>query len=330
MFAEFCRKNTSNFASCVKQRLKFPICYNSIKFGAPLNFIRIIKHLLQSLKISRPGLWFPTIWIYLVPFQIASDFWEKPFFWIGLFFVSFPLNFLVYGLNDFTDGKADSLNPRKGNFLFGAKYSKKKLTNVPWHICLVIIPFLAFFAYVGGSELFILLLFMVVINIIYNYKPFRLKERPPFEILIQAGYVFTALFSITLNDLEMLPWQTFLYLTLFAFQAHIAGEIMDIEPDILAKKKTTAVIIGRKKAKLLMLSILLFEVYILKFWFDDLVMAGFLAAFSLWLILDIFIFFKNRPYTLKQMKLFGIFINISAILSMIWVLYSGNLLHPNF
>ncbi len=266
----------------------------------------------------------------MVPFQLASNFWEKPLFWVGLFFVTFPLNFLVYGLNDFTDGKADSLNPRKGNYLFGAKLSKEELKNVPWQICFVMVPFLAYFSYIGGGELFILLLFMIVINIIYNYKPFRLKERPPFEILIQIGYVFTALFSILLNDLEMLPWQTLLYLSLFAFQAHIAGEIMDVEPDKLAGKKTTAVLIGRKKAKFLMLFLLLFEAYILKFWFNDWVLSGFLAAFSLWLILDIFIFFKDKPYNLKQMKLFGIAINISAILSMIWVLYSGNLLHPNF
>ena len=79
-----------------------------------------------------------------------------------------------------------------------------------------------------------------------------------------------------------------------------------------------------------MLFLLFFEVYILKFWFDDWVLSGFLAAFSLWLILDIFVFFKDKPYTLRQMKIFGIAINVSAILSMIWVLYSGNLLHPNF
>lgn len=290
----------------------------------------IRQNLLKSLKISRPGLWFPTIWIYLVPFDLTSNFWEQPLFWVGLFFVTFPLNFMVYGLNDFADGKADSLNPRKGNYLFGARLSKKELTKVPRHIFVVMVPFLAYFSYVGGSELFILLLFMIVINIIYNYKPFRLKERPPFDILIQVGYVFTALFSIHLNDLEMIPWQTFLYLTFFAFQAHIAGEIMDIEPDKLAGKKTTATIIGRKKAKFLMLFLLLFEAYILKFWFDDWLLSGFLVAFSFWLILDIFVFFKDKPYTLKQMKLFGIAMNITAILSMAWVLYSGNLLHPNF
>ncbi len=236
----------------------------------------------------------------------------------------------MYGLNDFTDGKADSINPRKGNYLFGARLSKNELANVPWHIFFVMVPFLAFFSYVGGVELFVLLLFMIIVNIVYNYKPFRLKERPPFEIFIQVGYVFTALFSIHLNHLEILPWQTFLYLTLFAFQAHIAGEIMDIEPDKLVGKKTTAVLIGRRNTKFLMLFLLLVEAYILLFWFDDWVLSSFLAVFACWLVLDVFIFFKDKPYTLKQMKLFGIAINISAILSMFWVLYSGNLLHPNF
>ena len=97
--------------------------------------------------------------------------------------------------------------------------------------------------------MFLLLLFMILINISYNFRPFRFKERPPFEIFIQVGYVFTAFFSIVLNDLEMLPWQTIVYLSLFAFQAHIAGEIMDIEPDLAAQKRTTATLIGRRKTK---------------------------------------------------------------------------------
>lgn len=115
----------------------------------------------------------------------------------------------------------------------------------------------------------------------------------------------------------MIPWQTILYLSLFAFQAHIAGEIMDIEPDIKAGKRTTATLIGRKNTKFVMLFLLLFEVYVLSFWFQDYVLAGFLAVFSIWLLLDVFIFFKEKPYSVSQMKLFGIAMNISALLSMI-------------
>jgi len=281
---------------------------------------------LQDLKISRPGLWFPTIWIYIVPFSLSTQFWTNYIFWIGLFFVMFPLNYLVYGLNDYNDVAADKINDRKGNFLFGAKATTQQLANVPLKITLVLTPFLILFTVLSGVKMLFLLLFMILINIIYNFKPFRIKERPPFEICIQIGYVFTAYFSILLNDLPMLPWQTFLYLTLFAFQAHIAGEIMDIDPDKKAGKKTTAVVIGRKNTKLLMLLLLLIESFLLIYWFNDYVLSGFLLLFSIWLIADIFIFFKHKPYSLFQMKLFGYAMNIIALLSMIWVLYSGNLI----
>jgi len=286
--------------------------------------------MLQGLKISRPGLWFPTIWIYLISFSFSDNFWKSPILWLGLIFVTFPLNYLVYGLNDYNDIEADAVNSRKGNYLFGAKASKATLQHIPKRIALVLLPFIVGFSYVSGYEMFLLLLFMVVINIIYNFRPFRVKERPPFEICIQVGYVVTAYFSVLLNDMSMLPWQTLLYLTLFAFQAHIAGEIMDIEPDRIAGKRTTATLIGRKNTKLVMLLLLLVECYVLSVWFQDYVLAGFLGVFSLWLLLDILIFFKDKPYSLSQMKLFGYAMNISAILSMIWVLYSGKLLVPIF
>ena len=286
--------------------------------------------LLQDLKISRPGLWFPTLWIYLVPFGNAPEFWKQSLFWIGLLFVTFPLNYLVYGLNDYKDVAADAVNERKGNFLFGAKFNAAQLQKIPLKITIVVVPFIVYFSIIAGWKMLLLLLFMIAINILYNFKPFRFKERPPLEIFIQVGYVFVAFFSVVLNDLTAIPWQTVVYLSFFAFQAHIAGEIMDIEPDILSKKKTTATLIGRKNSKLVMLMLLLVEVYVLVFWFQDFVLSGFLGIFSIWLVFDIFFFFKNQPYSLFQMKLFGIVMNLSALLSMIWVLYSGKLLHPTF
>lgn len=236
---------------------------------------------------------------------------------------------MVYGL-DYNDFNSDTVNKRKGNFLFGAKASKEHLATVPLKIALTNLPFFIYFSISAGVNMLLLLLLMVAVNIIYNFKPFRIKERPPFEICIQIGYVLTAIFSIFLNDLNMIPWQTILYLSLFAFQAHVAGEIMDIEPDSIANKKTTATLIGRKNTKYVMLILLLLEVYILAVWFQDYILAGFLAVFSIWLLLDIFIYFKEKPYSVKQMNFFGYAMNIAALGSMLWVLYSGNLLHPLF
>jgi len=281
---------------------------------------------LLDLKISRPGLWFPTIWIYLVPFGNQSEYWLNMNFWLGLFFVTFPLNYLVYGLNDYNDIDADAVNDRKGNFLFGAKASKSQLSGVLTKITILTSVFVIVFTFISGIKMFLLLLFMIVVNILYNFKPFRIKERPPFEILIQVGYVVTVFFSTELNNLDTLPWKTLVYLSLFAFQAHIAGEIMDIEPDIASVKRTTATLIGRKNSKLLMLLILVCESVLVWYWFQDIVLASFLGLFSAFMVLDIFVIFKGRAYTLSEMKLFGYLINLSALASMLWVLYSGNLL----
>lgn len=281
---------------------------------------------LLDIKISRPGLWFPTIWIYLVPFGNQDVFWKSWVFWLGLIFVTFPLNYLVYGLNDYNDDKADAVNTRKGNFLFGARAPRAFLDGLPKKIAMMMLPFFILFSYLAGFKMLLLLMFMVVVNILYNFRPFRIKERPPFEIVIQMGYVTTAFFATELNNLDILPWQTLVYLTLFAFQAHIAGEIMDIEPDLESGKRTTATLLGRKRSKLVMLALLLLESFLVWHWFRDMVLALFLLVFALWLVFDVLIFFKDRAYTLSQMKLFGYAINLSAILTMIWVLYTGKLL----
>lgn len=88
--------------------------------------------------------------------------------------------------------------------------------------------------------------------------------------------------------------------------------------------------LGKAKTKGVMLVLLLLEVYLLYFWFQDAVLAGFLAVFSGWLVLDLFFIFKGKPYTLWQMKLFGWAMNGVAFASMLWVLYSGKLMHPVF
>jgi 4-hydroxybenzoate polyprenyltransferase len=65
------------------------------------------------LQVSRPGLWSTTALFYLMPLGHA-DFLHSGRVWLGLIFVLFPLSFLLYGVNDIADAKADRLNPRKG------------------------------------------------------------------------------------------------------------------------------------------------------------------------------------------------------------------------
>ena len=87
-----------------------------------------MRRLLFYLKASRPGLWFPTIWLYLLP---TSGMDVGIVFWVGLLYVSFPLNFLVYGWNDIVDEDIDRYNPRKDTYLFGAKGGRDELRSLP-------------------------------------------------------------------------------------------------------------------------------------------------------------------------------------------------------
>ncbi|HEY6387401.1 MAG TPA: hypothetical protein VIX91_17140, partial [Candidatus Acidoferrum sp.] len=76
------------------------------------------SELVFLLQVSRPGLWSTTALFYLMPLGHA-DLLHSRTLWLGLFFVLFPLGFLLYGVNDIADAEADRLNPRKGTFLFG-------------------------------------------------------------------------------------------------------------------------------------------------------------------------------------------------------------------
>ena len=282
--------------------------------------------LLFYLKVSRPGLWFATIWLYLLPTGGMEDIWQNEVFWLGFFYVCFPLNFLVYGWNDIADQTIDQNNPRKGNFLFGAKGSKEQLEKLWLPIALTQLLLYPIFVYIAGIKMLVLLLGLVLINALYNWPKYGLRTNPPWELFCQFGYLLIAPFSMWLNETPTLPSVTIFYLALFAVQSHLMGEVMDIIPDKAAGRQTTATKIGIKKTKLLIIGIVVIEVYLLFFVFKDFVFGGMLALGLAWLILDLFVLFKTKQYTLTQMKLFGLGSNGIAFLSMAYVWYSGALL----
>jgi 4-hydroxybenzoate polyprenyltransferase and related prenyltransferases len=286
----------------------------------------LFNKLIFYLKVSRPGLWFATIWLYLLPTSQLTDIWTSVPFWIGFFFVSFPLNFLVYGWNDMVDREIDQVNPRKDSFLFGARGTESELSELKWAIAIIhgiCLPVLLFYT---NWKMLILFSGILIINGLYNLPKNGLRSRPPLELLCQVGYLLVAPFSILINDLSGLPWVTYFYLLLFAWQSHLIGEVMDIVPDRAAGRKTTATVIGIIKTKWLIISIVVIEVSLLFFVFKDFIFGGLLALGLIWLLLDLLFIYKKKQYTLFQMKLFGIMSNFVAVASMAYVWWSGCLL----
>lgn len=282
-------------------------------------FFSELRFILQA---SRPGLWITSIWFYMLPLGGRNVFHFLPF-WFGMIYVTLPMGLLLYGWNDYVDFDVDRVNPRKGSFLFGARGSMEQLRRLPWVIVLAQAPFLAGFWALRGSRMIVCFAGMAMAAAIYNWPHYGFKSRAPLEILNQAGYLFVFVLSSWVNGVRQLRWPAMLFGALFAMHSHVFGEIMDIEPDSSVGRNTTAVIIGRVKAKLLIAVFLAIETVLVFMFFRDPVLTGFLLASAIWFALDATIFWRNRPYTPGQMRFAMLAWNAVALASMPWVWWKG-------
>jgi 4-hydroxybenzoate polyprenyltransferase len=284
------------------------------------------SELVFLLQVSRPGLWSTTALFYLMPLGRA-DFLHSPTMWLGLFYVLFPLGFLLYGVNDIVDAEADRLNPRKGTFLFGSLGKAEQLAALRWKIAAVQIPFLILFFFLVGPRILFWFAALLLAVGLYNARRFGWKSHPPFDVLIQASYLLVFVLSSWLNGVPQLPWQTFLFGALFAMHSHIFGEVMDMEPDRRSGRRTTATLIGAVPSKLLIMAFLCVETAMVYVFFGDWVITGFLGLGAAWFLLDALFVWKNRPYIPTEMRLLMWGWNVAAVAGMIWNWSRGSLLH---
>jgi 4-hydroxybenzoate polyprenyltransferase len=230
-------------------------------------------------------------------------------------------------VNDLADAEADQLNPRKGTYMFGSRGGREQLGALKWQIVVAQLPFLAaFFLLVGPRILGWYGMLLLAVGI-YNAPRFGWKGNPPFDVLIQASYLLVFVLSSWLNNAPQLPWQTFLFGALFAMHSHVFGEVMDIEPDHLSGRKTTATVIGRVTAKFLIVALLAVETLLVRLYFHDWIVAGFLALGAVWFAVDATLLWKERKYRPKEMRLFLWGWNIAALLGIFWNWAQGTLTH---
>ena len=283
----------------------------------------MINTIAYYLKVSRPGLWFATLWLYLLPTGQIEDIWYSWKFYAGLIYVSFPLNFLLYGWNDIVDFDTDQLNKRKNTFWFGVKGSKTQLSKLWLPMLVSQILFFVPLVFLVSPMVILPYLGFLVINYLYNLPKNGLRSRPPLELLAQIGYLLIVPLSIIINDTEQIPLFTYIYLFLFAIQSHLMGEVMDIVPDKKSGRRTTATLLGMYNTKLIIMALVLIEVLMIVIYFKDYVIAGILALGLLWLIIDLCFVFRTKEYNLKQMKLFAILSNLTAIVRMKYIWQSA-------
>jgi len=277
-----------------------------------------------SIKASRPGLWATAAWFYMLPLGRRHVF-NSAGFWLGLIYVTLPLGLIIYGWNDIADADIDRLNPRKGTFLFGARGSREQLARLPLIIALVQVIFAAVFFYLTGPKILIWFAALVVFTTVYNLPRYGLKSHPPFDILNQAGYLLVFVLSSWLNHVPQLSRPAMLFGALFAMHSHVFGEIMDIEPDRLSGRRTTATVIGMLPSKFLISGMLVVEALVIFQYFGDAWISGGLTFGAVWFILDALVLWRLDPYTLSQMRVFMLGWNAIALGSMGWVWSTASL-----
>jgi len=284
------------------------------------------SELIFLLQASRPGLWLTAIAFYMLPLAQRNVF-HSVAFWLGALYVALPMGLLLYGWNDIVDYEADRLNPRKGTFLFGARGTPEQLRRLPLRIALVQLPFVVACSVLGGAKLLLCFAGMTAAAALYNWPRYGFKTRPPLEILNQAGYLFVFLLSSWLNDVPLLPWATLVFGALFAMHSHVFGEVMDVEPDRSAGRRTTAAVIGRVPAKLLIVTLLLCEAGLVVRIFGAKELAAFLLVTAAWFAIDATVIWRSRPYSNRTMRFFMLAWNAIALISMPWMWAKAILLH---
>ncbi len=276
------------------------------------------------LKVARPGFWLTSVWFYLLPLGQRHVFGAAEF-WVGLFYVTFPLGMIIYGWNDVVDFETDRLNPRKDTFLFGARPTPEQIRRLPWRIALVQAPFVVLFTWLLGGRALAWFAALAAATALYNWPRIGCKGRPGFDLLNQAAYLLVFVASSWLNGLPQAPWFTFVFGALFAMHSHLFGEIMDLEPDRAVGRRTTAVVIGRQRAKGLMVALLGVEALLVGQAARDPWIAVFLAGGALFFTVDAIFLWGARPYAPWQMRFFFLGWNAAALFSIPWIWRTASL-----
>lgn len=262
-------------------------------------------------KASRPGFYLTAMWFYLLPFGTQPPL-QSFTFWLGLFYVGFPLGMLIYAGNDIGDELTDRLNPRKDTFLFGARPTRQQIEALPWRIALIQLPFVILFTLIMGPRALLWFGAIVLITSLYNAPTWGAKDRPGFDVLAQTGYLLVFVLANWLNGLLLSPWYIFAFGALFAMHSHLFGEIIDIVPDAQAKRRTTAVVIGAKPTKWIIASLLLIETFLAlnigdKPWISPVLLLAALAF-----AVDALFLWRDKPYPTWMVMAF--FLGWNAVL----------------
>ncbi len=196
----------------------------------------------------------------------------------------FPLGLLLYGWNDLGDAETDKLNSRKDSWLFGARPDQQLRSRLPWIIAAVHVPFVIAFVMIAGPRMLFWFAAVLLTNTTYNN--FGWKRLPLLDLFNQVGYLLIFVLASWLCGLDQLSAPVMIFSALFAMQSHLFGQLMDLEEDRLAGRRSTAIMLGYRRAKLLLSLLMWIEAAIAALYFQGLVVSLFMTTGALFFLAD--------------------------------------------
>lgn len=198
--------------------------------------------------LSRPRFWFylagPLIVGVVYAASTPADVLHPLTIALFLYFL-LPANVFLYGVNDIFDADIDTENPKKAADGREVRYGGDRVVSgvvgasailgllfVPW------IPFEAAGALVG----------FLALGLAYSAPPVRFKTTPLLDSLSNGLYILPALVGYGAVSGGLPPLPAIIGGWLWAMAMHTFSAIPDIEPDRTAGIRTTATVLGERRA----------------------------------------------------------------------------------
>ena len=214
-------------------------------------------NLLRIIRISRPIGYVVAPIVFLAQI-LLYNIEISSIILIQLALLTFPLCFLIFGINDIYDIETDKKNPRKGG-VEGAILKEREIKTVQEIAALCAI--LLFIPILLRPDLLTLASTVLIIFLTYTYSapPLRLKERPPFDSISNSLSIYViCLLALSYGPgIKGFQIEGY-YLLLGIIGIHIFSTIVDYTPDKTNNIITFATKYGKQPAGFISFSIAVF------------------------------------------------------------------------
>lgn len=200
-----------------------------------------------ALAVSRPLFWLNSAALCVVAWILSGRRAPDVAALVLIFFATWPLNLFVYALNDLHDHESDRTNARKGAEE-GARADVDTLRRLVRRSLWLNAAFAAFFALSGPAAALLPLAAIYLVAWAYSAPPLRLKARPGWDSLANAGYALPLVLGCTYLRVPEPPWREALALAIWAVGSHAFTSIQDIPADRSAGLRTVATALGARAA----------------------------------------------------------------------------------